>query len=207
MKSQTARWLTSLAVVCAVTAGAAGCSSLNTSTTSYKPGILVPAFASTQTLADELSAGIAEGDDLTADSTRLLGSNDLGKYWTAIDAEGNICLVIVPPKEREDGSEGIQYFGSNCIEPKIFSESGLSLSINSHGVGNVSALLLPGDVDPTSVNDAVKTASGETSGTIDHFETPAQLITMTLDAASSLKDIEVDRTNGDSLTLRPAPWN
>lgn len=198
------RWLTSLAVVCAVTAGAAGCASLNKSTTSYKPGILVPAFANTQTPTDELSVGKAEGDGLTADSTRLLGSNDLGKYWTALDAEGNICLVVAPPKEREDGSEGIQYFGSTCIAPKTFSESGLSLSVNSDGVGNVSVLLLPGDVDPTSVNDAIKIASSETSGTIDHFETPAQLITMSLDAASSLKAMEVDRTNGDSMTLRPA---
>lgn len=223
MSRRTARWMTTVAAVAALGAVTAGCSGSDDPSASpdtddastsvevesqapagsLEPGDLVPALANPQLPQDDMHADMAENLGIDEDSTRLLGVNSLGKYWVALNDEGGICLIAGLPNEADDDLNNIEVSGASCQEASVFAEQGGYLSMGGEGVAGVTLILLPDDVDPASVDSVVETASNETDGTIDHFADFAQLIATSRDAGNAFKGVEVERTDGDPLTLHP----
>lgn len=200
MSRRTAHWMTTVAAVFALGASTAGCSTSDEPAGSLEPVDLVPALASSQTSQDEIPTNLMD-DHIDADSTRLLGANNLGKYWVALSDKG-ICLVAGLPDEAEGDFDNIKVSGTGCSGPSKFAEQGISLSLRGQNVAGITAFLLPNDVDPASVDNVVETARNETDGTIDHFDDAVQLITTSRHAGSAFSDVDVERTAGDPLTLR-----
>lgn len=63
---------------------------------------VVGVLAHEQRSVDELPAVVAENnalEDIALNSTRMLGSDHRGDYFTSVNADGDLCLFIVTPDE------------------------------------------------------------------------------------------------------------
>lgn len=59
------------------------------------PAAIVPALASGQQAADVVPASDLVELSVTSPSTRLLATTDYGTHYTALDEDGDVCLVTV----------------------------------------------------------------------------------------------------------------
>ncbi len=202
MNSWTRR-ISIIATIAAIAVGATGCSTSKDSATLFDPEDLVPAFANAQTVEDELPAQLELQDDpnISPESTRLIGTNEFGRFWTMLETNGNICLIGLLLRNGDENYENAEISVLSCTSPSTLAAQGLPLEAGGADLESVSLLLIPADVDSASLKDALEEARAETGETILHFESPAQLITTSPKAARSLGGVEVDRPNGDRLRI------
>lgn len=118
---------------------------------------LVPAFGQPQQPADRLPTSIPLEDwgkgGLNGDSSRLLGSEGTRNYWAALDASGQICVIV------SLGDSG-QTVGGACNYGSVVASGGLELGLQGVDGRTFVTYLLPAGTETGSLREDWTVVSG-----------------------------------------------
>lgn len=152
---------------------------------SREPADMVPVLSVEQSQSDRLPDARSEVQfDLQADTVRLLRETADETHWVALNDAGSICLVT--------SLAGTQAFGASCSPPDAFFERGASILTSVEGRSGSTGLLVPADVDLTSLGLSETATAGDST---------TQLLALTRDEVRSLSGAEVPRETGGTFTL------
>ena len=102
---------------------------------------------------DELPEMVAH-EDVTADSVRFIGENDIGAFWVATtnlhEEDEGICLIS---GIKTEGTEEFSTFGTVCNRIEDVYANGLWAKLSAADSQNIVAYLLPPDVDGAEARD------------------------------------------------------
>lgn len=136
---------------------------------------------------DELPEMVAD-EDVTADSVRFIGENDIGAFWVAttnLDEEEDegICLIS---GIKTEGTEEFSTFGTVCNRIEDVYANGLWAKLSAADSQNIVAYLLPPDVDGAEARDQ----NGEPVSSIELVESDGtQVIARTVASQGGREEI------------------
>lgn len=123
----TAVWASHRATLHSATTMPAGLSRLGT------PATLLDVLPPTIPAAKLGSGGIDPS------SVRLIQAGTAGSFWVALDAGGDVCLIV-------STGPGPTESGAGCVTPSVFEAHGLAYRLTSKGGALAEAYLLPDTV-------------------------------------------------------------
>jgi len=89
---------------------------------------------------------VAVPEGLVAGSQRWVGETGVARYWAAVGADGEVCLVGYL-------AGAAPTYGSTCASLEAFASRGLQLGVRAGGT-TADAWLLPDDDDDTAAVEA-----------------------------------------------------